>query len=346
MPQPQPAYRDGRYLLTAASLIVVIGGLKLAGPVILPVLMAVMVALVAMHPIRWLMHRGVPDWAAIALIALGASIALLFVMAVVGSSVSRFTANIDEYRANLDAIIANGLTALQNLGADISPDDLSEQIGTGKIMDLIGDAASGVLALMSNALLVLLIVVFILLEANGFSAKLRRALGDDNADLGEWTTAADRVYQYVFIKACVSTITGVLVSLLTWAAGVDFPLLWGMIAFMFNFVPNIGSIIAAVPAVLLALLDNGVGNAALVGGGYLVINMVIGNFLEPRIMGEKLGLSTLVVFLSLVFWGWMWGPVGMLLSVPLTVVVKIVLEHSTQFKSVAILLGPAPKKTR
>jgi predicted PurR-regulated permease PerM len=149
------------------------------------------------------------------------------------------------------------------------------------------------------------------------------------------------VHDYVFLKAIVSAGTGVLISLLMWALGVDFPLLWGLIAFMFNFVPNIGSVIAAVPAVLLALVQHGVGVAAGVGVGYIAINLVVGNVIEPKLMGEKLGLSTLVVFLSLVFWGWLWGPVGMLLSVPLTVIVKIALEHSDDFRWVAILLGPS-----
>jgi predicted PurR-regulated permease PerM len=340
--EQRPSYRNSQYLLTAASLVIVIGGLKLAAPIILPVLMAMLVALVAMHPIRGLQRRGLPTWLALTLIMIGASLALLFVIGVVGASITKFTAQLPEYRVRLDSLIADGFRVLRDMGADVAPVTLSKSLDSGRIMNLVGDTATGVLALLSSVLLVLLIVIFILLEANGFSAKLRKAMGDRDADLGEWTRAADRVYQYLFIKSVISAGTGVLVSLLTWLGGVDFPLLWGMVAFMFNFVPNIGSIIAAVPAVLLALLLNGVVNAAIIGAGYFVINMVIGNAIEPKIMGEKLGLSTLVVFLSLVFWGWLWGPAGMLLSVPLTVIVKIVLEHSEQFRFVAILLGPSP----
>ena len=121
--------------------------------------------------------------------------------------------------------------------------------------------------------------------------------------------------------------------------GVDYPVLWGALAFLLNFIPNIGSIIAAVPPVLLALIQLGVAQAALVAGGFLVINMAIGNFLEPRYMGQGLGLSTLVVFLSLVFWGWVLGPVGMLLSVPLTIAVKIALEVRPDTRWMAIMLG-------
>jgi predicted PurR-regulated permease PerM len=334
-----PVYRDGRYLLTAASIVVVIAGLKAAAPVLLPVLLAAMFAIVAIPPIRFLERRGCPGWLSVALIMLAASLVILFVSAVVAGSIHAFRESLPEYRARLDEIMADGFALLSRLGVDLSPDELSKKIDTGAIWDLVGDTAGGVVRMMSNLFLVLLLLIFMLFEAGGFGNKLRRALGDPDADLGEYTQAADRVYQYLFIKACVSAATGILVSLLTWGAGVDFPLLWGMVAFMFNFVPNIGSIIAAVPAVLLALIQHGALTATGVGAGYLVINLVLGNAVEPKIMGEKLGLSTLVVFLSLLFWGWLWGPVGMLLSVPLTVIVKIVLEHSQQFRGAAILLG-------
>ena len=127
--------------------------------------------------------------------------------------------------------------------------------------------------------------------------------------------------------------------------GLGFPLLWGLVAFIFNYIPNLGSILAAIPPVLLALVQFGPARAAVVAVGYLVINIGLANFLEPYLMGRRLGLSTLVVFLSLVFWGWVWGPVGMLLSVPLTVIVKIALENTKDFRWVAIMLGANPTRS-
>ncbi|RMH36256.1 MAG: AI-2E family transporter [Deltaproteobacteria bacterium] len=341
MADPTAPPRTSQPLVAAACLVVVIGGLKLAAPVLLPVLMAAFVAVVAIPPIRWLERRGAPTWLAFALIVVAAAASLVFFIGVVGVSIDRFTEQLPVYQQRLDRLIANGLAAMRDLGLDIAPAELSAKIGTSRILDVVGNTVGQLLGALSNLALVLLIVIFMLTEAHGFSGKLRRALGDPDADLSHWTEAAARVYQYLFIKAIVSAATGVLVSLVTWALRVDFPLLWGLVAFLFNFVPNIGSIIAAIPAVLLALVQNGPLNATLVTGGYVAINMVIGNIVEPRVMGERLGLSTLVVFLSLVFWGWLWGPVGMLLSVPLTVVVKIVLEHSRELRGVAVLLGPA-----
>ena len=136
--------------------------------------------------------------------------------------------------------------------------------------------------------------------------------------------------------------TGVIIGVALWLIGVDYPVLWGVLAFMLNFVPNIGSIIAAVPAVLLTIVQLGIGPAFLVAVVYVAVNILIGSILEPRFMGKGLGLSTLVVFVSLIFWGWVLGPVGMLLSVPLTMIFKIALESSPETRWIAVLLGSSP----
>ncbi len=143
----------------------------------------------------------------------------------------------------------------------------------------------------------------------------------------------------------VSLATGLLAGFMLWALDVDYFVLWGVVAFMLNYIPNIGSIIAAVPPVLLALITQGPLVAGIIAGGYLVINTVMGNIVEPKFMGKGLGLSTLVVFLSLIFWGWLMGTVGMLLSVPLTMIVKIALETSQEGRWLATLLGNGEELT-
>jgi len=158
--------------------------------------------------------------------------------------------------------------------------------------------------------------------------------------------AARQVYfRHVYlIHAAVvlvlAIVAGLAVVILLGLIGVDYVVLWGVLAFLLNFIPNIGSIIAAVPAVLLALVQLGAPAALAAAGGYLLINTVVGTFLEPRYMGKGLGLSTLVVFLSLIFWGWVLGPVGMLLSVPLTIAIKIALDSQPNTRWMAIMLGP------
>ena len=183
-------------------------------------------------------------------------------------------------------------------------------------------------------------VVFILLEASSLPHKIHAALDRPGASLAGFERFVENVQRYMAIKSVVSLMTGVIIATGLWLIGVDYPLLWGVLAFLLNYVPNIGSIIAAVPAVLLAFVQLGALAALLSTMLYVAVNMLIGNMVEPRFMGRGLGLSTLVVFLSLVFWGWVLGPVGMLLSVPLTITVKIALESSSESHWLAVLLGP------
>ena len=156
--------------------------------------------------------------------------------------------------------------------------------------------------------------------------------------LDEFTESVNR---YLGIKTLLSGLTGLLVTVMLWVLGVDYPVMWGLLAFMLNFVPTIGSILAAVPALLLALLQVSPAMVALGAVGYVLINVGVGNVLEPRWMGKGLNLSPLVVFLSLVFWGWVLGPVGMLLSIPLTILVKIALERDPDTRWLGIMLGAA-----
>jgi AI-2 transport protein TqsA len=191
----------------------------------------------------------------------------------------------------------------------------------------------------SAAAIVILFTIFMLSEATGFPTKLRAAIGRGDADLSRFAGAVQDIQRYLAIKTAISLATGTLVAFWLWTIGVDFPLLWGMLAFLFNFVPNIGSLIAAIPAVLFTLLILGPWTALLAAGGYIVVNIGLGNLVEPHLMGRRFGLSTLVVIISLVFWGWLWGPVGMLLSVPLTVVVRIGLEYTDDLRWLAVLLS-------
>lgn len=210
--------------------------------------------------------------------------------------------------------------------------------------------------ILSNAVVILVTVVFMLLEASRFPAKLHAALGGSEANLAHVETIVTNIRRYLAIKSATSLLTGVLVTVFLTVLKIEYPVLWGLFAFLLNFVPSIGSILAAVPPVLLALVSaqSGVGEEALGAAepllspgmralvtalGFVVINCFISYGIEPRFMGQGLGLSALVVFLSLVFWGWVLGPTGMLLSAPLTMSVKIVLENYEDTHWVAVLIG-------
>jgi predicted PurR-regulated permease PerM len=199
---------------------------------------------------------------------------------------------------------------------------------------------------LSDGLVIGFTLIFMLLEAAELPRKLRAISGGTDSMATRFESVQHSVRRYVSIKSRICLVNGILVALWVWWMGVDFPLLWGLLAFLFNYIPNIGSFIAAIPAVVLALIQYGWGAAASVGAGYIVIDMVLGSIIEPRIMGRGLGLSPLVVFVSLIFWGWVLGPVGMLFSVPLTMLVKIALDHSEDLRWVGVLLSdqapPAP----
>ncbi len=154
-------------------------------------------------------------------------------------------------------------------------------------------------------------------------------------------------FAYLGIKTAVSLVTGLLIGTWAWLLDLDFPVLLGLIGFALNYVPTIGSILAVIPALFLSLVQFGsFGHSVLVLGGYLFINAVFGNIIEPNLMGRRLGLSTLVVILSLIFWAWVWGPIGALLAVPLTMVVKIMLENTEDLHWVAVLLDKSPPQAR
>ncbi|NEV64084.1 AI-2E family transporter [Thiorhodococcus minor] len=331
---------SARFLLVAAAFVVVVAGLKAAATLVTPFLLAVFIAVVVQPPMRFLRRRGLPGWAALLLVVvmivgIGGAMVGLFT-----TSLNEFNASLPEYQARLKVMNGEAVRWLDHLGVHISRDVLTSMIDPAGILGLASDLIKGLGAALANAFLILLTVVFILMEANSLPSKLRVALRAPDASLRHLRQVLETINGYMFIKAITSLATGLLVWLWLRFLGVDFAAMWATLAFLLNFVPTIGSIIAAIPAVLLALVQLGLESAVLVAAGYLLVNVVIGSVIEPRVMGRGLGLSTLVVFVSLVFWGYVLGSAGMFLSVPLTMALKIALSSNPQTRPIAIMLGP------
>ncbi len=329
-----------RVLITGACLVVVIAGLRTAGPVLVPVLLSAYLAVLASAPIRWLMKHKVPAWAALPVVFGGVIVSFLLGGALLGSSIRTFSAKLPEYEERIEDLMGNGLAWLEGQGwaVDLSTDTLLGYLDAGRIANLAGTLVSSVGNVLSDTAFVLLATIFILAEAAGLPRKLQVAFGPQT-EFGRFAGVIEDLQNYLALKTRISVASGVLSGLLCWAVGVDYPLLWGMLAFLLNYIPTLGSVIALTPPTMLAFLLLGWERGVVLLGGYLTIEMVMGNVIEPRIMGKHLGLSSLVVFLSLVFWGWIWGPIGMFLSIPLTMVVKILLEHSDDLKWIAVMLG-------
>jgi predicted PurR-regulated permease PerM len=243
-------------------------------------------------------------------------------------------------------------TVLESFDAEIASRDIDFSLASiaddvadpGQAFQLAGRLLSSLAGFLSSFALVFLTMIFIMMEAAGFPAKVRAAFGGHPTRLAEFSHVLTQIYHYLMIKSAISLATGLILGFWVWILGVDFPVLWGLLAFLLNYIPNIGSIMAAVPPALVALIqpDGGVTLVLLVIAGYATVNIALGNFIEPSLMGQRLGLSTLVVFVSLVFWGWVLGPVGMLLSVPLTMVFKIFLQNSEELRWLAVLLDKSP----
>lgn len=329
-----------RVMLMLAAFVVIVAGMRAAAPILVPFLLSIFIAVVAAPPMFWLKNRGVPTPLAMLAVVLG----LLMVAGVfgilAGSSIEDFQQDLPGYQERVRAQLRALIGWLQTHGLTGVDDRLLDYFDPGAAMGLVARTLAGFGSVLTNAFLIILTVIFILLEASSFPAKLRAIFSNPEASLGRLEAMAQNVERYMEIKTTVSLMTGVAIYLWLLVLDVNHALLWGLLGFLLNYVPTIGSIIAGVPPVLLALVQLGPGAALLTAAGFIVVNVFFGNLVEPRFMGRGLGLSTLVVFLSLVFWGWVLGPVGMLLSVPLTMAFKLALDANVETRWLAVLLGP------
>lgn len=336
----EPGSSQSNALISIAAVIVIVYGMQAAQVLLVPFLLAVFLALIAIRPMLWMQQHRIPSALAALFIVLAMMLIIGVVGAIVGSSIAEFTASLPSYQARLDTIVEGTLDFFAGLlGDDKSFGDLGELIDPGWAMGQAANILNGLQDVLTNAFLILFTMVFILLEVSSMGIKVQAAFGRAAETFQRPRQFLHNVGRYLGIKTLVSMATGLTATVLTWWIGLDFPLLWGMLAFLFNYVPTIGSIIAAVPAVLMALVQLGPAEASTTAMGFLAINVLFGNIIEPRLMGYGVGISPLVVFTGLVLWGWIFGPVGMLLSVPLTMTLKMALESNETTRWIAILIG-------
>ncbi|MFC1331137.1 MAG: AI-2E family transporter [gamma proteobacterium symbiont of Ctena orbiculata] len=322
-----------------AAFVVVVAGMKAADTLLIPFLLSLFIAVISAPPLFFLKGKGVPGGLAMILVV-GMIIVTGVLMAwLVGGSLDDFTNNLPNYQESLKLQSTNFVTWLSTLGVELNVQTITTYFNPAKAMAMAGKLMGGLGNVLTQAFLILITVIFMLLEANAFQAKLKNHAESPERSLARVKAITSSIKQYMVIKTSTSMLTGILIGVWLWILDIDYPVLWGVLAFLFNYVPNIGSIIAAVPAVLLALIQFGPQASLWTAVGYLVVNSLVGNVIEPRFMGKGLGLSPLIVFISLVFWGWILGPVGMFLSVPLTMTMKIVLDSNHDTRGLAAMLG-------
>ncbi|NTS77727.1 AI-2E family transporter [Catenovulum sp. SM1970] len=334
--QSSPALR---LLVTCACIIIILAGVKWSAVILEPFLLSVFVAIICQPVITFLANYRVPKWLSVICVIATVVVIGMSLASVVAQSINQFSQDIPVYKTQLRQDFNWLADHLVTFNIELNREMIVKYFDPAAAMSLATNMVSGAGNVLANFLLILLISVFMLFEANSLTQKLHLALDDPQHSISKIEGFLDSVKNYLAIKTAVSLATGLAAGLLCWIVGVDYFVLWGIIAFLFNYIPTIGSIIAAVPVILLALLQVGVAGAGQIGIGYLLINLIMGNVIEPKFMGKGLGISTLVVFLSLIFWGWLLGTIGMFLSVPLTMVLKVALEASDEYRWLATFLA-------
>lgn len=333
-----------KMVIMLGMLVIILTGIRFAADIIVPFILALFLAVILNPLVQLLVRCRVPRVLAISLL-----IGLIVMLAVVllaslGTSLNELARTLPQYRNYLYEPMQTIAPWLQRLGFTVSVVELNKYIDPNAVMTLVTSLLTQLSNAMSSIFLLLLTVVFMLLEVPQLPAKLQQLMSRPVEGMGAIQRAIDSVSHYLVLKTAISLVTGLVVWGMLVLLDVRFAFMWGLLAFALNYIPNIGSVLAAIPPILQVLVFGSLYEALVVLAGYLIVNLVFGNILEPRIMGRGLGLSTLVVFLSLIFWGWLLGPVGMLLSVPLTIIVKIALEQTSGGQSIAFLLSDVSKQ--
>ncbi len=382
-----------RILLSLASVVVIVMGLKASAAVFVPVMMGLFLALLSLPILNWLDDRALPRPLAVVATVL-IDLLFLFVIVFLLSGVigdlqsksadyaermrkqaANFSTSMDEQIARFGSFwtrtgeeslpgVTPGSAVEGAAEKGLSPvavtpaagNDLSTVLDTSfptfqelferywdsnRLVAVIGqfDVVSRFTSLASQSIFALIVMIFVLSESGRYAHKVRDVLRVKGPDLSLFQNTSRDIQKYLAIKTVASAVTGILAAVSCIIFRVDFPLLWGLVAFLFNYVPAIGSIFAAVPPVILALIMHGFWPAAGVLACYLAINFSIGNFLEPIFLGDRFGISTVIVVLSVLFWGFIWGPVGMLLAVPLTMLVKVMLDNNSDLRWISAFMG-------
>jgi predicted PurR-regulated permease PerM len=330
-------------LIVLTCLVVILAGLSFAASLMVPFLLAVFLAVILSPPYAYMKINGVPGWIALIVMVAGLFGIGFVAVTVLQVSLDEFVGKLPEYRTSLEQQFAAIWPWLESLGIEEPERLVTDAIKPQEAMGYVGAIARALSGILGQTFIILIVVAFMLVEGAGLQRKLHAIPNLPEDALENLEQNLQDMRRYVSMKALMSLLTGLCVILWLQFLGVDNALFMGLLAFFLNFVPTLGSIIASVPGILLAFITFGFPTAGVCAVGYVVINVGISNVLEPRFMGYGLGISPLVVILSMIFWGWLLGPIGMLLSVPLTMGLKAILQSSSATRPIAILMGLPPR---
>lgn len=334
-------------LLTVASGVAILAGMRVAAAIIGPVIIALIITIAWSPGSAWLRRKGWhPSVAALTGILLGVIGMALFV-ALVWSSLVQLQDKLPGYQPRIEALQQMISDKLSDLPID------SSRLFSGEMLrpsSLVGYAVAFVrrlTAAVGNLFFLVLLMAFMMLEAVRYPQKLRDALATSSTGVEQFNRFSEHIREYVVINSIFGLIAATINTALLLMLGIDYAILWGVLSFLLSFVPNIGFAIALVPPALLGLVEFGFARAGMVVAGYTLINFLVDNVFKPRFVGETLDLSALVVVLSLLFWGWLLGPIGALIAIPLSIAAKFLFEGFEESRWIAHLMsnkGVTPKE--
>jgi len=324
-------------LLTSISILMII--MKYAADLLAPFLISVSLAIILAPLLNYLQSRHIPKTVSLILIVLLSAIPIIVLGGYIGSEAQEFSNNFHTLRVEFDTTLNQMIHHLQKLGISISESDIRAMIAQSNFSGLIKNLASQAGTQFSNIFLILFTVAFMLMESQYLHNKIKKILIKSTIELEDGMQIITKINAYFLIKVKTSLLTAIWALAILWFYDIPYFYLWAALAFFLNFIPVVGSIFAAVPPIVLAMMEHGMMTAFWVALWYVIINMVVGNILEPRIMGKGLGLSALVIFLSMTLWGWILGPTGMILSVPLTMVLQFLFAQYRETQWIALMLS-------
>ncbi|MEA3522555.1 MAG: AI-2E family transporter [Campylobacterota bacterium] len=335
-------HRTSEVFIVMAAIIVILAGVKAAAGIVEPFLLSIFIAIIFSPFFGWLNNKGLPS-------AFSLFLVIIFIIGIIGlmgiligSSVNDFSSNLAYYEERLHEQAQSALIVLNSYGIEVPKEEIAAIFDTNRLLKVVSGGLKSLGGMLANGFVIILTVAFMLLESIHLTQKINEADSKKNT-LAQLNAIINKIKKYMLIKTYISIFTGVLVWIVLVLFQIDYAVLWAIFAFFLNYIPNIGSLIAAVPPVLLGVVQFGFIPAIEIAIAYIIINIVVGSIIEPKVMGSGLGLSTLIVFLSLIFWGWLLGPVGMLLSIPLTIMAKIIFDSKADTRWIAIMLGTGEK---
>ncbi|MDZ7818641.1 MAG: AI-2E family transporter [Aliarcobacter sp.] len=332
------------YFFYFASFVIILAGMKMASQVVVILFLAIFISSIFSTLLTILQKKHIPrifSYFIILLIVISLGLMLAYVINI---SLNDFIRNLPTYEEKFKTTVLNLLHYAQNSGFQIDKAKIMETLNFSSFFGFTTNIIGSIGTFLSKFLLVVIGVAFILAEAKSFQTKLRVIFRNNAKKLEHFNLFSFNIQKYFVVKSFTSFLTGFIITIVLTFFGVDYPILWGVLAMLFNFVPVVGSIIASIPAILLTFMNLDINTTIWVIVLYVVINISISNILEPKLMGKELGLSPLIIFFSLIFWGWILGIVGMFLAVPITMTLKIAFDSNTSTHWIGILMSDLSRK--